>query len=162
MVAATGVGLALDQRRMRAALVQIRGDHTHHGAAARRSGFECHQCHGILPQALAITSIVWPSAKRTYALRQSLRRPSRKRKALTFPLTFRQFTASTLTLNNCPTAAFTSALVAVVATSNTYWLDASFNRAVFLDMRGARSTLRIFALLKIGRASCRERECQYV
>src|SRR3546814_8834871 len=56
MVAATGVGLALDQRRMRAALVQIRGDHTHHGAAARRSGFECHQCHGILPQALAITS----------------------------------------------------------------------------------------------------------
>src|SRR3546814_3149599 len=26
MVAATGVGLALDQRRMRAALVQIRGD----------------------------------------------------------------------------------------------------------------------------------------
>src|SRR3546814_8811745 len=85
MVAATGVGLALDQRRMRAALVQIRGDHTHHGAAARRSGFECHQCHGILPQALAITSIVWPSAKRTYALRQSLRRPSRKRKDLTFP-----------------------------------------------------------------------------
>jgi hypothetical protein len=48
-------------------------------------------------------------------------------------------TASTLTLKSCSIAAFTSALVAVEATSNTYWFD-SARRAVFSDTRGARST----------------------
>src|SRR2546427_8705040 len=107
-----------------------------------------------VPQALAVTSIDWPSARRTYALRQSPRRPARLRKDLFLPLTLTTLTASTLTSNSCSTAAFTSALVASFETSKTYWLESSCRRAVFSETRGARSTLKIFSLLfmQIGRA----------
>src|SRR5690606_19696992 len=121
VVAATGLALLLDQRRVRRALVQIRRHHADGRATAGRGGLECHQCHGLVPQAEAvITSIAWPSARVTYALRQSPRRPWRNLKDLDLPFTFTTFTASTLTSKIFSTAAFTSALVAVFATSKTY------------------------------------------
>src|SRR6478752_3332398 len=67
VVAAAGLGLLLGQRVDRAALVQAGGGHADHRATAGRSGFESLECH-VEPQALAITSIDWPSARRTYAL----------------------------------------------------------------------------------------------
>ena len=68
VVTATAVALRLEQRRMRRALVQAGRHHADHRATAGRGGFECHQCHGLVPQAEAvITSIDWPSASVTYA-----------------------------------------------------------------------------------------------
>src|SRR5690606_10592983 len=99
------------------------------------------------PQAFADTSMLWPSARRTYALRQSPRRPERKRKDLLLPFTLTTLTDSTFTSNSCSTAALTSALVASFETSNTYWLLISCRRAVFSDTRGASSTLKTFSLV---------------
>src|SRR5690606_38900728 len=141
VVAATGAALLLEQRRVRRALVQFRRHHADRAAAAWRGGLEGHQCHGSIPQAVAITSIDWPSASFTYALRQSPRRPMRLRKALPLPFTLTTLTASTVTSNSFSTATLMSALVASVATSKTYWLETSCRRAVFSEMRGARITL---------------------
>src|SRR5690606_16153969 len=141
VVATAGLALLLEERSVRGALVQARGHHADRGTAAGRGGFESHQCHGSSPQALAITSIDWPSASFTYALRHSARRPMRNLKALDLPFTLTTLTASTLTSNSFSTATLMSALVAVVATSKTYWLETSCRRAVFSDTRGARITL---------------------
>jgi hypothetical protein len=64
VVAAAGLRLLLGQRFQRAALVQASRGDADHRATAGRSGFESLQCH-VEPQALAITSIDWPSARRT-------------------------------------------------------------------------------------------------
>src|SRR5690625_4138546 len=153
VVAATGAALLLQQRRVRFALVQLGRDHADRGAAAGGGGLEFHQWHGTgsclsgvligsgLRQTLAvITSIAWPSARVTYALRQSPRRPVRKRKDLFLPFTLTTFTACTWTSKSFSTAALMSALVASLATSNAYWLETSCRRAVFSDTRGARIT----------------------
>src|SRR5690606_12259618 len=141
VVAPARATLLLEQRRVRRALVQVGRHHADRAAAAGGGGLESQQCHGLSPQALAITSIDWPSASFTYALRQSARRPMRNLKALFLPFTFTTLTASTLTSKSFSTATLMSALVASVATSNTYWFDTSCRRAVFSDTRGARITL---------------------
>src|SRR5690606_814895 len=148
VVATAALALLLEQRGMRGALVQARRHHADRAAAAGGGGLECHQCHGLVPQAETVmTSIDWPSASVTYALRQSPRRPWRNLKDLDLPFTFTTFTASTLTSKIFSTAAFTSALVAVFAISKTYWLETSCRRAVFSDTRGARITSYTLAAL---------------
>src|SRR5690606_10905623 len=153
VVATTGTALLFHQRRIGVTLVQLGRNHADRGAATGGSGLEFHQWHGTgsclsgvltesgLRQTLAvITSIDWPSASFTYALRQSPRRPVRKRKDLFLPFTLTTFTASTFTSNSFSTAVLMSALVASFATSNAYWLETSCRRAVFSDTRGARIT----------------------
>src|SRR5690606_5794701 len=65
VVAASGLRLRLSQRRVRRTLVQAGRDDAHDGATSGGSGFDGNQCHGLLPQARAVTSMVWPSARRT-------------------------------------------------------------------------------------------------
>src|SRR5687768_6735692 len=67
VVATAGLALRLNQRSVRRTLVQVRVDDPHLGTAARRSRLVIHQCHDLTTylQALAITSMLWPSARRT-------------------------------------------------------------------------------------------------
>src|SRR5262249_13204021 len=96
VVAAAGLALRLDQRGIRCALVQPRRRDANHRAASRRSWLQCDQCHvrsrflcaqrahntQISPYGFAVTSMLWPSCSRTYALRQPRRAPGRWRNAL--------------------------------------------------------------------------------
>jgi hypothetical protein len=140
VVAAAGLALLLDQRRVRRALVQVRRHHADHRAAAGRGGLEFINAMGGSSGLGVMTSIDWPSASVTYALRQSPRRPA-ERKDLDLPFTFTTFTASTLTSNKLLHRGLDVGLGGVFATSKTYWLETSCRRAVFSDTRGARSTL---------------------
>src|SRR5436189_1669939 len=89
---------------------------------------------------VAAKLISCPAARRTYAFFQLRRRPMKRPKRFSLPLTFVIVTDSTLVLNISSTAALTMGLVAASATRNTYWRCLSATRVLFSDTTGAITT----------------------
>src|SRR5512139_168071 len=154
VVAGTGAVLVRGERSDRLALVQVRAVCLHDEAAARRRRFGLDESHGSVFRQVArghfstpAKSMVWPSARLTYAFLKSERRPARPPKRLALPATFTTRTASTLTSNISSTAALISGLEASRSTRNTIWLPRSATRALFSETCGASSTVISLSLL---------------